>query len=92
MNNNRDVAADYKAALIAEYWGYRNAGRDVEAKHVAELLLTMHDHDMGAEKAVEPPAPLERAVPDKTETETPESDEPPVKRGPGRPRKNPAAE
>lgn len=91
MNNTRDVAADYKAALIEEYHAYKNAGREASATVVAKLLKDMHGHDVG-EKAVEPPAPMERAVPDAAETETPEGDEAPVKRGPGRPRKNPAAE
>lgn len=92
----RDIAADYKAALIEEYNAYKRAGRDDEAGEVAGILKYHYDHDVDAsgEKKVtkkaespEPEPAQERAVPDAAETETPERTEPPVRRGPGRPRK-----
>jgi hypothetical protein len=90
MNTTRDVAADYKVALIEEYGAYRRAGRDADAASVAQVLSEVYGYDVGAkpEKKVEPEPPVERAVPEPAET--PETPEQPVKRGPGRPRKNPA--
>lgn len=87
----RDLQADYKAAMIEEYESYIRGGRTAEADDVAaELKLTFgHDVTGGAEKP-EPEPPVERAVPEPAET--PESPDEPVKRGPGRPRKNPPAE
>ena len=84
----RDLQADYKAAMIEEYEGYMRAGRKDAAKEVADELKRTFKHDVNApEKTVEPEPPVERAVPEPAET--PEAPEEPVKRGPGRPRKNP---
>lgn len=90
----RDIQADYKAAMIEEYEAYVRAGRAEDAKHVASVLKYTFDYepagepDKKIEKKVEPAPPVERAVPDGDDQETPETPEQPVKRGPGRPRKN----
>jgi hypothetical protein len=89
------MQADYKAALIEEYEGYARGGRSDEADEVAAELKLVFGWTPGkAEKTTkaekpEPEPAVERAVPDKDEAETPEKSEAPVRRGPGRPRKNP---
>jgi hypothetical protein len=84
MAKNRDIEADYKAALLREYESYRSAGLDDAAKAVATELRNL-GHDVRPkpsaetkEKAVDP-TPVERAV---------EKDEPQTKRPVGRPAKN----
>ena len=83
--NIRDVQADYMAAMIEEYNSYAGSGRKEDAAHVAMVLKYTFDYDVNKTEKVDKPAepPVERAVPT-DEPETPE-----VKRGPGRPRKNP---
>lgn len=88
----RDVRADTLAALIEEYHSYVRANRHGSAEAVALHLRDHYGHDVrpAKEQVKEPPegrAPLERAV--NEDAEVPEKPEEPVKRGPGRPRKNP---
>lgn len=64
----RNIHADYKAAYIAEYQGYKTAGREEDAAVVAQILRDSYGHevepeqeradaDRPAENTAQPPAP-----------------------------------
>lgn len=90
-NMMRDENADYRDARIADYKYAVRDGREADAKYLAQLLLDLHGYDVSAKaaKRPDPEPPIERAVPEPAETPE-KTDEQPVRRGPGRPRKNPA--
>jgi hypothetical protein len=71
----RDIDADYREAMVAEYESYKVAGRTADAAHVAATLKDTFGYDVdqepetpeagqgAAERADDPGAP-EKAVPD----------------------------
>lgn len=85
--NKRDEKADYKAAYIEEYESMMRGDNKDGQERVAKILKDQYDHDVNAKPDKEPEPPVERAVPEPAETA--EKTEEPVRRGPGRPRKNP---
>lgn len=42
----RDIEADYKAAYIAEYESYKNAGLNEAAENIAGILRSDYGHDV----------------------------------------------
>lgn len=76
--NNRDMDADYRAALIQEHDAYLRAGRDDDAAHVASVLRDQYGHEVdvkakrqtakkaAASERADQKAP-ETAVPDKAQ-------------------------
>jgi hypothetical protein len=47
----RDVDADYRTAMIAEWKAYDGSGRTREADHVAKTLREQYGYDVDAQKA-----------------------------------------
>lgn len=97
-NMTRDENADYRDSRIAEYELAVRDGRKDVATYLAKLLKELHGYDVAESKQSEPEPerpepepPVERAVPEAAETPE-KTEEQPVKRGPGRPRKNPPSE
>lgn len=64
----RDIDADYKAAYLADYEAYRQAGRDKDADRVARILRDQYGHDVAAADD----GPVEKQEP-QTEPVTPET-------------------
>jgi hypothetical protein len=97
----RDFDADFEAALVDEYEGYKRAGRTEDAAAVAKVLQDRFDHDVAPKSK-----PVTKAdAPERADVKAPETAVPPkpvygaathppedagelaAKRGPGRPRK-----
>ncbi|MFF9238388.1 hypothetical protein ACF1AY_15845 [Streptomyces sp. NPDC014776] len=75
----RDVEADYKDAYIAEHASYKAAGRDKDAKAVAEILRDRYGYDVNAEPEQQKEAPQEepQEAPEQGTPETTAAEAPP---------------
>ncbi|MFK0173408.1 hypothetical protein ACIQU5_31960 [Streptomyces sp. NPDC090306] len=97
----RDVDADYRAAMIAEWTAYDGSGRTREADHVAKALREQYGYDVAPkpskkaddgdqEKRQEgPPETTAKEAPSEAAVEP--KPEPAGSRSPSRPRTTPAA-